>query len=118
MKIGKLRLIFLTFLTSVISFSGIAIANEPLPWQMGLQPPAGSISVMANDLHNLLLVVITAISVFVLFLLVYVCVRFRADKNPNPSKRTHNSILEVLWTVIPVLILVVIAVPSFRLLYY
>ena len=63
-------------------------------------------------------IVITAISLFVLFLLVYVCVRFRADKNPNPSKRTHNSVLEVLWTVIPVLILVVIAVPSFRLLYY
>ena len=46
------------------------------------------------------------------------CVKFRADKNPNPSNRTHNSVLEVLWTVIPVLILVVIAVPSFRLLYY
>ncbi len=71
MKIGKLRLIFLTFLTSIIPFSGIAIGNEPLPWQMGLQPPAGSISVMANDLHNLLLVVITAISVFVLFLFIY-----------------------------------------------
>jgi len=118
MKTGKSKFVFLTFLTIIISFTGIAVANEPLPWQMGLQPPAGSISVMANDLHNLLLVVITAISVFVLFLLVYVCVKFRADKNPNPSKRTHNSILEVLWTVIPVLILVVIAVPSFRLLYY
>jgi cytochrome c oxidase subunit 2 len=85
---------------------------------MGLQPAAGSISVMATDLHNLLLVVITAISIFVLFLMIYVCVRFRADRNPNPSKRTHNSILEVMWTVIPVLILVVIAEPSFRLLYY
>ena len=83
MKIGKLRLIFLTFLTSVISFSGIAIANEPLPWQMGLQPPAGSISVMANDLHNLLLVVITAISVFVLFLLVYVFISPKPNTNIN-----------------------------------
>jgi cytochrome c oxidase subunit 2 len=93
-------------------------ASEPLPWQLGLQPPAGRVATMANDLHNLLLVVITAISLFVLFLLIYVCLKFRADKNPIPSKNTHNSILEVLWTVIPVLILIVIAVPSFQLLYY
>jgi cytochrome c oxidase subunit 2 len=73
---------------------------------------------MANDLHNLLLIVITLISVFVLGLMIYVCVRFRASKNPNPTKTTHNSTLEILWTVIPVLILIVIAIPSFKLLYY
>ena len=118
MKIKNLKFLVTGFLSGIIFPAGSALSNEPLPWQMGLQPAAGSISVMATDLHNLLLVVITAISLFVLFLMIYVCVRFRADRNPNPSKRTHNSILEVMWTVIPVLILVVIAVPSFRLLYY
>jgi cytochrome c oxidase subunit 2 len=118
MKIKNLKYLVIGFLSGIIFPAGRALSNEPLPWQMGLQPAAGSISVMATDLHNLLLVVITAISLFVLFLMIYVCVRFRADRNPNPSKRTHNSILEVMWTVIPVLILVVIAVPSFRLLYY
>ena len=118
MKMRSLKFFSTILLGSFFLFATNAYASEPLPWQLGLQPPSGSIAVMANDLHNLLLIVITAISLFVLFLLVYVCVRFRADKNPNPSKRTHNSVLEVLWTVIPVLILVVIAVPSFRLLYY
>ena len=118
MKNNNLKKVFLTALMPLIFLIDYSYASEPLPWQLGLQPPAGSIATMANDLHNLLLVVITAISLFVLFLLIYVCVKFRADKNPNPSKRTHNSVLEVMWTVIPVLILVVIAVPSFRLLYY
>ncbi|RPG86708.1 MAG: cytochrome c oxidase subunit II [Candidatus Puniceispirillum sp. TMED245] len=98
--------------------AGSASAAQPLPWQLGLQPPAGSIAEMADDLHNLLLVVITLISLFVLGLLVYVGIRFRADANPVPSKTSHNTVIEVLWTVIPVLILVGIAVPSFRLLYY
>jgi cytochrome c oxidase subunit 2 len=66
----------------------------------------------------MLLIIITAISLFVLALLVYVCVRFRRSANPNPSKTSHNTIIEILWTVVPVLILVVIAVPSFQLLYY
>ena len=118
MKIKNLKFLAIGFLSILIFPAGSALTSEPLPWQIGLQPAAGSISIMATDLHNLLLIIITAISLFVLFLMIYVCVRFRADRNPNPSKRTHNSILEVMWTVIPVLILVVIAVPSFRLLYY
>ena len=65
----------------------------------------------------LLLPIIIAISVFVLFLMLYACVRFRASANPNPSKRTHNVAVEVLWTLIPCLILIVIAVPSFKILY-
>jgi cytochrome c oxidase subunit 2 len=95
-----------------------AHAAAPVPWQMDLQPPAGSMAEMATDLHNLLLVVITLISLFVLGLLIYVGVRFRASRNPNPTKTSHNTVIEILWTVIPVLILVGIAVPSFRLLYY
>ena len=103
---------------TILFFAGNAYAAQPMPWQLGLQPPAGSIAEMADDLHNLLLVVITLISLFVLALLVYVGVRFRASANPVPSKTSHNTVIEILWTVIPVLILVGIAVPSFRLLYY
>ena len=103
---------------TVLMMAGGAGASEPQPWQLGLQAPAGSIAEKATDLHNLLLVIITAISLFVLALLVYTCVRFRQSVNSKPSKTTHNAVIEVLWTVIPVLILVVIAVPSFRLLYY
>jgi cytochrome c oxidase subunit II len=95
-----------------------AQAAQPQPWQMNLQPAAGTMSQMAHDLHNLLLVIITLISLFVLGLLVYVGVRFRASANPNPSKTSHNTVIEILWTVIPVIILVGIAIPSFRLLYY
>ena len=68
--------------------------------------------------HNsILLPIIIAISVFVLFLMVYACIRFRASANPVPSKRTHNVAVEVLWTLIPCLILIVMAVPSFKILY-
>ena len=102
----------------VSCFSLAAKAAAPVPWQMDLQPPAGSLAEMATDLHNLLLVVITLISLFVLGLLIYVSIRFRASRNPTPSKTSHNTVIEILWTVIPVLILVGIAVPSFRLLYY
>jgi len=98
--------------------AGTAQAAAPVPWQLGLQAPAGSIAEMAYSLHDILLVVITLISLFVLALLIYASVRFRAGRNPNPSKTSHNAVIEVLWTVIPVLILVGIAVPSFRLLYY
>jgi len=107
----------LAVLAAVMTASA-AHAAAPKPWQLNLQPPAGSIAEMATDLHNLLLVVITAISLFVLALLIYVSVRFRASQNPKASKTSHHTVIEILWTVIPVLILVGIAVPSFRLLYY
>ncbi|XDZ65091.1 cytochrome c oxidase subunit II [Alphaproteobacteria bacterium LSUCC0684] len=121
----KAKSLFATLGISVLGFvlpllAGVnaASAAEPAPWQMGLQPAAGTVAQKAADLHNLLLVIITAISLFVLALLIYTCIRFRASRNPNPSRTTHNTIIEVLWTVIPVVILVVIAVPSFKLLYY
>ena len=112
------------FITLVLtSLAGVMLASAshaaaPQPWQLNLQPPAGSIAEMATDLHNLLLVVITAISLFVLALLIYVGVRFRAARNPKASQTSRHTVIEILWTVIPVLILVGIAVPSFRLLYY
>jgi cytochrome c oxidase subunit 2 len=114
---GKLATIVCFGLVPMLA-AGVAHAAAPAPWQMGLQAPAGSIAEMADSLHDLLLVVITVISLFVLALLIYTSVRFRASRNPNPSKTSHNTVIEILWTVIPVLILVGIAVPSFRLLYY
>tara|TARA_Y100000992_G_C21216985_1_gene468410 strand:+ start:63 stop:875 length:813 start_codon:yes stop_codon:yes gene_type:complete len=93
-------------------------ANQPKDWQLGFQEAASeSMRDIINFHNNLLVPIIIAISVFVLFLLVYACIRFRASKNPIPSKRTHNVTVEVLWTLIPCLILIVMAVPSFKILY-
>lgn len=108
----KLYTLFFIF----TSFS--AQAAQPKDWQLGFQPAVTSIMQDITWMHNyILLPVIIGISVFVLFLMLYLMVKFRESKNPTPSKTTHNVMLEVLWTVIPCLILVVIAVPSFKLLY-
>jgi cytochrome c oxidase subunit 2 len=117
-KLANLAWAFCGGVIMVATLTEGAHAAAPVPWQMDLQPPAGSLAEMATDLHNLLLVVITLISLFVLGLLIYVGVRFRESRNPNPTKTSHNTVIEILWTVIPVLILVGIAIPSFRLLYY
>lgn len=95
-----------------------AQAAEPKPWQMGLQPAASPTMAAIERFHDLLLWIITAISLFVLGLLVYVMVKFNEKANPTPSQTTHNTMVEVLWTVIPIVILVGIAVPSFKLLYF
>jgi cytochrome c oxidase subunit 2 len=95
-----------------------AVAAEPLPWQMGLQAAASPTMAAIQSFHTLLLWIITAISAFVLGLLVYVMVKFNEKANPTPSQTTHNTAVEVLWTVIPIVILVGIAVPSFKLLYF
>ena len=97
-----------------------AMAQEGLahPWQMGLQPGVTPVAEAIHWFHDgLLMPIITVITLFVLALLIYVMVKFNAKANPVPSKNTHNTLIEVLWTVIPILILVVIAIPSFRLLY-
>ena len=93
-------------------------AGEPVPWQMGMQAGASPIKDQVAGLHDLILVIITAICLLVLGLLLFVAWRFRASANPHPSRTTHHTMLEVAWTAVPVLILVVIAVPSFKLLYY
>ena len=111
-----MKKILLTLTTFFISFE--AIANQPKDWQLGFQEAASESMRDIISFHdNLLLPIIVAISAFVLFLMLYVCVKFRASANPNPSKRTHNVAVEVLWTLIPCLILIVIAVPSFKILY-
>lgn len=86
-------------------------------WQLGFQEAVTPVMRFATTFHNLLLVIIFLITIFVLALLLFVVVRFSEKRNPTPSKTTHNSIIEVLWTAVPVLILVVIAIPSFRLLF-
>lgn len=100
------------------ALAGIAYAEVPRPWELGFQTPATPVMDRIEDFHNLLLVIITAISVFVLALLIIVMVRFNAKSNPTPSGTTHNTFIEVAWTVVPILILLVIAIPSFKLLYF
>jgi cytochrome c oxidase subunit 2 len=85
---------------------------------MGFQPAASPVREHIDALHNELLVITTLIALFVLGLLLYVILRFNAQRHPVPSKTSHNALIEVLWTVVPVLILVIIAIPSFKLLYY
>ena len=97
---------------------GLALAAQPTPWQMGFQPAASPVMEWVDGFHDFLLIVITLISVFVLALMIYVFIKFNAKANPTPSRTTHNTTIEVLWTVIPIVILVVIAVPSFKLMYY
>lgn len=98
--------------------AGSALAAAPQPWQLGMQPPATPVGEMLDGLHDMVNAIMVAITVFVLVLLLIVAVRFNARANPTPSKRSHNTPLEIFWTVVPILILVVIAIPSFRLLYY
>ena len=113
----KMNFMSLGVLITLFSIPNFTFASEPKPWQMDLQEPAGIIATKATDLHNFLLIIITLISVFVLGLLIYVCIKFREKPGVKPSKTSHNTIIEIIWTVVPVLILVVIAVPSFKLLY-
>ncbi len=88
------------------------------PWELGFQPAASPVAERMHQFHDMLLWIITGISLFVLLLLIIVVVRFNARANPIPSARTHNVPLEIVWTVLPVVILIVIAVPSLSLLYY
>lgn len=92
--------------------------GQPLPWQMGLQPAATPVMQQIEAFHVLILYIITGIVLFVLALLLWVIVRYNRRANPTPSRVSHNTLLEVAWTIIPVLILVVIAIPSFKLLYF
>jgi cytochrome c oxidase subunit 2 len=107
-------------LAAVALFAGgVAFAGmgQPSPWQMGFQQSAAPSMDEIIDFHNLVLWIIIAITIFVLALLLIIIVKFNAKANPTPSKTTHNTLLEVAWTVIPVVILVVIAIPSFRMLF-
>ena len=98
--------------------AALAASGHPEPWQLGMQQGATPVMDDIIWFHNFLVWAITAIALFVLVLLIIVVVKFNARSNPTPSRTTHNTTIEVIWTVVPVLILVTIAVPSFRLLFY
>src|SRR5258708_969754 len=104
---------------AALAVGGIAFAalGQPTPWQMGFQQSAAPTMDDIIWFHDFVLWIIIAITIFVLVLLLLVIVKFNAKANPTPSRTTHNTLLEVRWTVIPVVILVVIAVPSFRILF-
>ncbi len=102
----------------LFSTSVPALAQVPHPWQMGLQAPHSSVQAEVQSLNTFLLYIIIGIATFVAALLLYVIVRFNHRANPIPSRTSHNTTIEILWTTVPVLILIAIAVPSFRLVYY
>ena len=111
------RLLGLTVAGMTLAAGGAAFGAQPKPWEITLQEAATPVMENIISFHNLLLVIITLITLFVLALLVIVVVKFNAKANPVPSRTTHHTLIEVAWTLIPVLILVAIAVPSFRLLF-
>ena len=117
-QIGR-RMLGLAVAGTALVAGGTAFAEmgQPAPWEYNLQEAASPVMESIISFHNLLVVIITVITLFVLALLIIVAVKFNAKANPVPSTTTHHTLIEVAWTLIPVLILVAIAVPSFRLLF-
>ncbi len=116
MKIFKYLAISLSAFLTVAAMP--ANAGEPTPWQLGLQAAASPSALRIQEFHDMLLWIIFAIAIFVLLLLVWVVIRYNSKANPVPAKFTHNVLIEVIWTVVPVVILIIIAIPSFKVLYY
>lgn len=108
----------ITTLLFFIFCAGVCLASEPLPWQIGFQPAATPVMQEVQTLHHFLMILMSCIVVFVLGLIAYVCFRFNAKSNPVPNKFSHNVLIEVIWTVIPAILLVVMAIPSFKVLSY
>lgn len=107
----------LAVLAAFASLTAPSFAQDGQPghWQYNFQTPATATALEGQDFHNLLFVIIAGIVALVTVLLIYVMLRFNERANPTPSKTTHNTLIEVIWTIVPVMILVVIALPSFRL---
>lgn len=116
----KLLLSMGGFAATVAVWGGEALAQQyrAEPWQVWFQEPRSPTAERIWDFHNLVFAIEVAIVVFVLAILGYIIVRFNSKANPVPSKTTHNTALEIIWTVVPIIILVVIAVPSLKLLYF
>ena len=106
-------------LTIIFLISPVKLfADQPQDWQLGFQKAASGHMEDLVWFHDyMLLPIITAITAFVLFLVIYACVRYRAAKNPVASQTSHNTFIEIIWTLVPCLILIVMAVPSFKILY-
>ena len=105
------------FTAAATLWAGTAFAL-PFNYQMGLPPAASPVMERIENFHQLVLYIIVAICLFVLALLVWIVIRYNRRANPTPSKTHHNSVLEVVWTIVPVIVLVIIAIPSFKLLYF
>lgn len=103
---------------AVLASAGDAFADKPVPWQMNFQAAASPVMEQIESFHNWLFWLITAITLFVLVLMCICAIKYNEKANPTPSKTTHNTFIEVIWTAVPVLILVIVAVPSFKLLYF
>ena len=123
LKTVKLLTLALAF--GALSFAGHALAagdalvqGRSEPWQMWFQPAGSPTMERIMEFHDLLFIIEVGTVVFVLAIMAYIIVRFNAKSNPVPSKTTHNTLLEVIWTAVPVLILIMIAVPSLKLLYF
>ncbi len=110
----------LVIITSLflLSFSGLSLADQPSPWQIDFQQAASPVMEKIVSLHDLVQYVIYITVFFVFALLVYVCIKFKKQNNPTPSTTSHNMFIEIIWTVVPILVLIIIAVPSFKTLYY
>ena len=104
--------------TLLAGIAKTAAAQTPAPWQMGMQAAHSPVEAQIHDLNLLVTWIIVVITIFVAGLLAYVVWRYDHKRNPVAGKLSHHSLLEVAWTAIPVLILVVIAIPSFRLVYF
>ncbi|GAA6211053.1 cytochrome c oxidase subunit II [Hyphomicrobiales bacterium 4NK60-0047b] len=119
-KLGLKSLCISAFVSAVSALLGSTVAlaaeGQPVDWQLGFQDSVTPIMDQIGEFHNLLLIIITVITLFVMALLLYVIVRFNEKANPVPSKTTHSTSLEFAWTVVPILILLVISIPSWRLL--
>ena len=115
----RLTLVAITLVAIVMGGeAALAGLGQPSPWQVGLQQSASPVMDNIIWFHDFLLYIITGIAGFVLVLLVVVMVRFNARTNPIPSRTTHNTLIEIAWTLIPIVILMFIAVPSFKLLFF
>ncbi len=111
--------VFFAALAACMPTAGFAqIVQAPHPWQLGMQTAHSPVERNVQSLNDLLLWIIVLITVFVAGLLAYVCWRYNAKRHPVPGRTSHNTVLEIAWTVLPVLILVIIAIPSFRLIYF
>ena len=115
----RLTLVAITLIANLMGCeAALAGLGQPSPWQVGLQQSASPVMDNIIWFHDFLLYMITGIAGFVLVLLVVVMVRFNARTNPIPSRTTHNTLIEIAWTLIPIVILMFIAVPSFKLLFF
>jgi cytochrome c oxidase subunit 2 len=119
MLVSKRLTALAAMVVALLAGGGVALAGlgQPSPWQFGLQQSASPVMDRIISFHDFLLWVIAAITLFVLILLIVVMVRFNAKSNPTPSRTTHNTLIEILWTVIPIVILAGIFIPSIKLLF-